>query len=169
MSASDIWNNREPAEPTVQRRFPGIREDGYRMKTWVQYTYNWARRAVEDLPGVIWNRRIKAERSVADRYSIREDGYRASTWVQYAYLQARWAREQAQENAVVLQAIAASLKDVADGNGDHIYDAVAEAIAEHDKRRVQVDVRIAEDEADDPDDPEAVAALAAADEEDQDD
>lgn len=45
---SQNWNHREAPESSVKSSFPGIRKDGFRMKTWVQYAYTWARR-VHDL------------------------------------------------------------------------------------------------------------------------
>lgn len=149
MSASDIWNSR-PKPDYVNPKSPSrmahrvSRSHEYSLSTWQRIRQaawrTW-------LATGIWNRRIKPESSVANRYpSIRDDGYRASTWVQYAYAQARQAREQSEQNAIVLQELAKALEDVARGDGEHIYDAVAEAIAEHDQRQVQIDVSIAEAE-----------------------
>jgi len=46
-SEREIWNHRIPPEASVDRSYPGIRDDGYRAGTWVQYGYRWARRAAE--------------------------------------------------------------------------------------------------------------------------
>src|SRR5690554_1473056 len=46
-SEREIWNHRIPPEASVARSYPGIRDDGYRAGTWVQYGYRWARRAAE--------------------------------------------------------------------------------------------------------------------------
>src|SRR5690554_499132 len=46
-SEREIWNHRIPPEASVGRSYPGIRDDGYRAGTWVQYGYRWARRAAE--------------------------------------------------------------------------------------------------------------------------
>src|SRR5690606_5698581 len=46
-SEREIWSHRIPPEASVGRSYPGIRDDGYRAGTWVQYGYRWARRAAE--------------------------------------------------------------------------------------------------------------------------
>lgn len=47
VSAKELWGHRIPPEASVARSYPGIRDDGYRASTWVQYGYRWARRAAE--------------------------------------------------------------------------------------------------------------------------
>ena len=44
VSAKELWGYRIPPEAGVKDEYPGIREDGYRAGTWLQYAYRWARR-----------------------------------------------------------------------------------------------------------------------------
>src|SRR5690554_2463042 len=44
VSAKELWGYRIPPEASVKNEYPGIRDDGYRAGTWVQYAYRWARR-----------------------------------------------------------------------------------------------------------------------------
>jgi len=47
MEPRDVWQHRVPPEASVARTYPSIRDDGYRSSTWVQYGYQWARRAAD--------------------------------------------------------------------------------------------------------------------------
>jgi hypothetical protein len=47
MDARDVWVERLAPDATVLRAYPGIRDDGYLAKTWIQYGYRWARRAAD--------------------------------------------------------------------------------------------------------------------------
>lgn len=44
VNAKELWGHRIPPEASVKNEYPGIRDDGYRAGTWVQYAYRWARR-----------------------------------------------------------------------------------------------------------------------------
>src|SRR5690606_20584217 len=44
VSAKELWGHRIPPEASVKDEYPGIRDDGYRAGTWLQYAYRWARR-----------------------------------------------------------------------------------------------------------------------------
>lgn len=108
----------------------------------------------------IWNRRVEPEATVADQFpGIREDGYRASTWVQYAYLHARHSREAAQRAEAKAEKLELMIETLAHAEGEHIYEAVAAAMAEHDKRQVEVSVQVAAPEEQATDEAEAEADL----------
>jgi len=108
----------------------------------------------------IWNRRIAPEATVATQFpNIRKDGYRASTWQQYTYLQVRRAREEADQRAQRAEAKADKLElmieTLAHAEGEHIYEAVAAAMAEHDRRQVEVSVQVSAPEEQAADEAEA--------------
>ena len=43
----EIWGHRIPPEASIADSYPGIRDDGFRASTWVQYGYRWSRRAAD--------------------------------------------------------------------------------------------------------------------------
>jgi hypothetical protein len=47
MEPRDVWVERLAPDATVLRAYPGIRDDGYLARTWVQYGYRWARVAAD--------------------------------------------------------------------------------------------------------------------------
>lgn len=47
MGPRDVWWLRLDPEATVTRAYPGVRPDGYLARTWLQYSYRWARTAAD--------------------------------------------------------------------------------------------------------------------------